>query len=995
MNKTYTRIVITLLILGLSIIYATNGVGAPPESSGNIAISNIAIDSTDNSADISFSVNQTQTDVNTIIDYGTTQSLENKSGWNNGTESPRTITLSDLLSNTTYYYKINAYSGSDQSFYGIGNFATKINTTPTPTTTPNQTFGTGNRIWKEGLDTNYIWNSYSFAGFYYDLDNNISTEELVIENIKRTINKGDITYTTSPIEVNFEHSSFGSYQIIGFMADKYFAGYTGNSAISSNEDISVIGRGQLQKILIDDDNRRTVSEGSTITLEEGYVLKMKEVDIGAGKGQILVSLLKDGNEVDSSVVVAGSDYIYTKRVGGIDLPIIAVHFDTVFRGRETNAAFIKGIFQVSGAYTSLNSGNRYDKMEISEVSKDEIMMVNRETVDLSPGNTVNLMGNLKIIVADDDTKLRFALSVERTGEFEARGTIYPITERWTPMNFGLNVGNRNVGFYYDLDEDIGTENLVINKINGESIPISGLVYSTSPQYVSFGYSNFGKYQVIGFMADKYFAGYADTNLPNPTSSVGEKSVIAQGQLDKILIDDDNRRTISVGSTLTLKEGYVLMAKDIDMGARTMLLSLLKDGTEIDSTPLSAGQTYVYTKKVGSINDLPLIIVRFDSVFSGAETQAAFIKGIFQISGDTTSVKIGDTYGKMEVSSISAKEIKMDNKNSISLSAGSTTDLMGDIKFKVADSEDLRFYPFVLVTQDMVNNQLVINTTSKATAGDTISINVSAGGVPIEGVSIDIEPEIGSIGNNTNNNGILNFTFPITSKGTYNITATKIGYQKTSKNIDIEKSNKKLSIDAPAIADQFRTISIKVTYSDTAINNATIIFDNGTIGTTNNSGILNYKLESSGNHTISASKSGYITVSREINVRVPYSEFKAQDINIVPTKIFKNGEVLVMSNITNIGTKFDTKSIDLVINGSTVNNKSITIGPDGIQEINFTYKVSFPEGNYTVEILEQKGLLEVKKAPLNIVMIGTIITIIGAIIIYIITTRGNKEDKGDK
>ncbi|HWR26621.1 MAG TPA: S-layer protein domain-containing protein, partial [candidate division Zixibacteria bacterium] len=92
----------------------------------------------------------------------------------------------------------------------------------------------GNRIWdsSKNLSTNYTWNSFSFAGFYYSLDDNLSTEELTInniDNVTRTIKKGDARYKTSPIDVSFTFSGFGKYQVIGFLADKYFAGYTENS----------------------------------------------------------------------------------------------------------------------------------------------------------------------------------------------------------------------------------------------------------------------------------------------------------------------------------------------------------------------------------------------------------------------------------------------------------------------------------------------------------------------------------------------------------------------------------------------------------------------------------------------------------------------------------------------------------------------------------------------------------------------------------------------
>jgi S-layer protein (TIGR01567 family) len=855
----------------------------------------------------------------------------------------------------------------------------------------------GNRIWDgtKGMSTTYTWNSYSFPGFYYDLNSNTSTEELTITNIQSTIAKGNIVYKTSPVEVNFGHPNFGKYQVIGFMADKYFAGYTANGTISNNKVISTIGSGQLQKILLDDDDKRSVYEGSTLTLGEGYVLKMKQVDVGAGPGQIWVSLLKDGREVDNAVVAGGGDYIYSKRVGSIqDLPIIAIHFDNIFRGTETNAAFIKGIFQISESINSIKSGDDYSIMKISGVDSNEITMDNKESISLASGSKIDLMGNLKIIVADSST-LRFALSVARTGEFEVRGTVYPVVDQWTPMNFGLNIntatGNTNIGFYYDIDEDIGTEKLKLESISGSSIPEGKLLYSTSPQEVSFGYSNFGKYQVIGFMADKYFAGYTgNTKPPSPSASIGTVSVISQGQLHKILIDDEDKRTISVGSTLTLKDGYVLKAKDIDLSARTMLLALLKDGSEVDETPLSAGQTYVYEKKVGSVDNLPIIIVRFDSVFSGTEVQAAFIKGVFQISETVTSVKTGDTYGAMEISDIGTNGINMSSHGSISLSTGSTIDLMGNIKLKVADSSDVRFYPYVLVTQDMVANQLTISAPNKATAGDTITINVTAGGVPIEGASISIDPEIGSIGNNTNNGGIVNYTLPIKSKGIYNITAAKLGYENANRTIEIEKYIAgRLSINVPLIIDQFDMVPIRITSNNTNISGVTVIYDNNTVGTTDSNGILNYTFGSNGTHTISASKDYYISSSRDANIREPYSEFKSQNINITPSNVYTGEDIMIMSNITNIGTKGDTKIVDLVINGSVVNNQSVTIGKKETKEINFTYKVSLPQGNYTVEIMGQKGLVEVKKGTSDIILIAAIITIIGVMIIYVITSKNNK------
>jgi len=817
------------------------------------------------------------------------------------------------------------------------------------------------RVWDQNRNTgtDYTWNSYNFPGFYYDLDDDLTTEELTISNIGRTIAAGDIIYKTSPIEIKSNYSGFGKYMIIGFMADRYFAGYTLNSVISGNREINTIGNSQLQRVLFDDEDKRVVFEGGTLTLGEGYVLKLKQIDIGAGPRQVWFTLLKDGSEVDNGVVGAGNTYIYTKNVGSMnDLPILAVRIDSVFSGGELNAAFIKGLFQISDSYITISSGDRYGNMEITQSGNNLISMENSNPVVLSPGDTIDLMGNLKIIVADNSSVLRFAPSVERTGIFDVRGTVYPVTSVWTPLNFGLDIGGSNVGFYYDMKRDIGTEKLTLNQISGASIPDGAMVYSTSPEDISFEFAPFGSYQGIGFMADRYFAGYtSDSNPPNPTDSIQPMSAISQGQLHKILTDEDTQHVIAVGSTLSLKEGYVLKAEEIDLNARQMLMSLLKDGKVVDTIPLSPNQTYIYTRTIGSVSNLPILIVRFENVFAGAEVQAAFIKGLFQLSESMTPVRTGDSYGQMEINSIGNGGIIMSNPGSIGLSRGSTVNLMGDIKLRVADSDNVRFYPFVTVVPEMISSQLIIEVPEKAIAGDLITIKVTAGGSAIEGASV----LIGSGTGRTDNSGTFNYSLPRSLNGTYNITATLLGYQKATKSIEVSAYvEKMLSIEAPAKANQFENITIRVSNQDIPVEGADVKFDNVSIGSTDNGGLLNYTLEKSGTHTISASKSGYITAGRDIDIQAPFSDFKAVDINITPDILMTGGTAAIRSNVTNAGNMKDTLPVVLVVNSTEVESKLITLAPAETKEVDFMYNSTLPAGNYTVEILGQKGLLTIEQ-----------------------------------
>ena len=417
----------------------------------------------------------------------------------------------------------------------------------------------------------------------------------------------------------------------------------------------------------------------------------------------------------------------------------------------------------------------------------------------------------------------------------------------------------------------------------------------------------------------------------------------------------------------------------------MLLSLMKDGTEVDVSPLSAGETYVYAKTVGGTESLPLIMVRFESVFSGQELQVAFLRGIFQISENPTSIKVGNQFGSMEVTSVSKDSIQMSNSGSIGLSRNSDNALMGNISLKVADTDAaLRFYFAVDVTPEMVANQLLIDAPAKVMAGDTLKVNVTAGGKAVDNSSLTIDTDIGT----TDINGQLNYTIPRTLKaGTYNITATKTGYEKATKNIEIEKYvDYRLSIEMPANANQYENITIKVLFNGTAMSGAAVMFDNTSIGTTDSNGELMYRLETSGTHSVTASKTSYITVSKDIDIRAPYSEFKALDINVSPNPVFTGDNFVIKSNITNVGTKSDTLPVNLIINGTAVDNRTITIGPNEKVEINFTRQEPSVT-NVTVDIMGQNVLLEVQKKPTNYLWIAAIATGIGAVIIYVLTSKG--------
>ena len=153
------------------------------------------------------------------------------------------------------------------------------------------------------------------------MKNDVGTEKLTVklQGTSRSIDSGDLTYSTSAEETDFEFGDWGSYQVIGFMADKYFAGYKANDLF--DKDVSLINDGQLRRVLIDSDDESTITTGSVLSLEEGYELRIKQIDIDGNK--VYLALAKDGEEVDSKVVSPDSSpksatYEYKVDISGED-----------------------------------------------------------------------------------------------------------------------------------------------------------------------------------------------------------------------------------------------------------------------------------------------------------------------------------------------------------------------------------------------------------------------------------------------------------------------------------------------------------------------------------------------------------------------------------------------------------------------------------------------------------------------------------------------------
>lgn len=270
-----------------------------------------------------------------------------------------------------------------------------------------------------------------------------------------------MTVSITVERVTARYRPFGEYAIIGFMGQKYLAGFPeGKSNITSGGGINLR---PPYKILIDENANYTLSRGSALTLNEGYIFKVKDVNATG----VALSLLKEGIEVDKKTINTGKNYVYEIR----DRPVIAVHIDSIVKKNETVSAAINGIFQVSEQYTSVNERDFFKVMKITNVSDRGITMSNNLPVNLKRGSIIEIIGSIKLKVADSDTPRVHLYSDCDYENSEHRGTAGSNElSIWGGMNYA--------GFRYDVDSDKFSESLEVTNITGRTIPQGGLTYTS-------------------------------------------------------------------------------------------------------------------------------------------------------------------------------------------------------------------------------------------------------------------------------------------------------------------------------------------------------------------------------------------------------------------------------------------------------------------------------------------------------------------------------------
>ena len=312
---------------------------------------------------------------------------------------------------------------------------------------------------------------------------------------------------------------------------------------------------------------------------------------------------------------------------------------------------------------------------------------------------------------------------------EIRGSIATGSARWDNSSFA--------GFFYDIDDGLGTETLNITVTGNNSIEESAMTYTTTGQEKQLkvvdakystasqatqenaGLENFGagdmasdtgNYTIIGWQAEKYVAIKAKDN-----------------KLAKLLVEhgtsSSEKKTLTVGETWEIGGGFTLTANSIDAKAspRQVWLTLNKDGVKKDDKVITSGgdtsmPIYTYTESsLCGETDVPVLVLYVDSVFAGATTDMVQFRYTWLINPVCTEIKSSDVFGSMKVTQTTGPLTLKNSDTSLTLSRDSTADVMGGVRLRVADSDTLRYYPFV---EYVIEGEGVTETTPSGTVVPT-------------------------------------------------------------------------------------------------------------------------------------------------------------------------------------------------------------------------------------------------------------------------------------
>jgi|LGVF01.1.fsa_nt_gb S-layer protein (TIGR01567 family) len=482
-----------------------------------------------------------------------------------------------------------------------------------------------------------VWNESNFGGFCYDLGDGVcaGVETLLITagtlegpDVDRTIDEGNLIYTTRPIWREYK-----LHKNLGLTADSgYYGGDSGYWIEFWMGEMYIAIEGNVDKLVkplveFNSADIKTLASGEKWDLGGGFELEAKQIDLEGKK--VWLCLYKDGKEFDNEVVDTDNPnlqdrvYTYTEDLAGeYDVPIFSCYVSAVFRGTCSDLVQIRYVFLIDYDVTKIDCGDVYGSMEVMTASSIEVVLRNDETtIDLNPGTTTPIIGNLSFKTKDNTGAIELYLHLLRDEPpvLSGGGGFVP-DDCWVGSAWDLSEGYSIAAKDVSLDGAKARIVLLKNGVVVDEIVLTEESVATVDLDCRYGYVKNGT-EIINATLKAAFHGIA--------SNAVELGEVYQHSEDggSVLTNNESHLFKSANPTGTLwalADGYVLTMKDVGFNCEVWL-ELSKNGVITKETILAEGSELIYTSGAGSIDCV------VDRVFCGCKANAVKLVDLDQYS----------------------------------------------------------------------------------------------------------------------------------------------------------------------------------------------------------------------------------------------------------------------------------------------------------------------------------------------------------------------------
>jgi len=322
--------------------------------------------------------------------------------------------------------------------------------------------------------------------------------------------------------------------------------------VGTAEDVDVTLDHTLNKISGETENKEVLN------LENGYTIRITDIDKDASHYKIRLILEKDSVELDNKILENGQEYSWSDSENDITLNA------EIFVGTGIDVVFLKNVHQIS-------NGD---------------IIINNETFNFIYSSGIS--GSLNLNTADYNNIEGFTISNEYLLQSSSFPPASGYSQEFLKENYSLTL--------LEVDVD-GNEAWISLSKNDEEVDNWVISVGESCNYNS----------LLSFKLDKVFVGtssnYIEISNIYQYSEI-DSSVIVQNESALVLAGLTGKFILTGGGLeWQLEENYKLHAIDIDISghSREALLLITKDGTHVDYTIVNVSESYTYYKNENLIH----------------------------------------------------------------------------------------------------------------------------------------------------------------------------------------------------------------------------------------------------------------------------------------------------------------------------------------------------------------------------------------------------------